>query len=164
MVLGLFICKDGIHAGECWTSDHPPELLTTFSVYQRIATVTSSRSNMSMIAIQDLGPPIQQVNLNINALKQSFSWLFNSTAAGIPAPSSVAQYFWSAQTQLSNQYWSIEANQIFQSLLAFPFWHFNDNNFGNVKLDVNNIVEGLPSDFYTTASIDKPFSKISVNR
>jgi hypothetical protein len=119
---------------------------------------------MSILAAQDLQPPIQQVNLGVDALKQSFSWLFNSTAAGIPAPSSVAQYFWAVQDQLSNEYWSIKAYQLFDSLLAFPFWQFNDNNFGNVRLNAQNIVNSLPKEFYTFAAIDKPLSKISVDR
>jgi len=119
---------------------------------------------MSILTAQNLSPAIQQVDLRVDALKQSFSWLFNSTAAGVPMPSSAAQYFWSVQNQLSNEYWSIEAYQLFQSLLAFPFWHFNDNNYGNVRLDPQNIIGTLPKEFYTFAAVDKPMSKISVNK
>lgn len=113
--------------------------------------------------VQDSSSPKQQVDLPIDALKQAYSWVLNATAAGIPGPSSLAQYFWSANDQLNNEYYSMEAYQHFQSLLAFPFWHFNDNNYGNVKLDSKNIIDSLPKAFYTTAAVDKPMSKISVD-
>ena len=119
---------------------------------------------MSIASIDSLTPPIQIVDLPASDLLHAFSWLFNSTASGIPAPSSVAQYFWSVQSQLSSEYWSMEAYQLFLSLLSFPFWHFNDNNFGNVRLKAQDIVQGLPEEFYTWASVDKPLQRIVVDR
>lgn len=43
--------------------------------------------------------------------------------------------------------------QNFQSVLAFPFWLFNDNNWGNTALRSNVINVGMPERFYTGASI-----------
>jgi hypothetical protein len=104
------------------------------------------------------------MDLDVEGLKEAFAWLFNFSAAGIPAPASIAQYFWSAQDQLDSQYWSIEPYQIFHSTLAYPFWLFNPNNFGNVQLDATEIVTGLPAEFYTTASISAPYEKIVVDQ
>jgi hypothetical protein len=161
---GLFVCLNGTHNGKCITSINPPRLITALTAYQRLATVTSARSNMSILSIQDLSPPLQQVDLPIEALKHALSWLFNSTASNVPAPSSIAQYFWSAQDQLNNGFWSTEAHRYFQSLLAFPFWHFNDNNYGNVRLEQMAMVDSLPTEFYTFAAVGKPMSKIAVDR
>ena len=161
---GLFICSEGVHENECWTDDKPPNLLTTLSVYRRHAALTVARSNLSILAIEDMDEPAKDVDLDVEGLKRVFAWLFNFSAAGIPAPSSIAQYFWTVPTQLENEYWSIEPYQVFQSLLAFPFWQFNPNNFGNVHLDTYNIVKGLPPDFYTTASIGEPYDTVLVDR
>ena len=160
---GLFVCGDGIQNGDCKSSTNPARLMATFSIYQRHATITSARLNMSITAVREITTPHQLVEIDIDALKQSFTWLFNSTAANIPAPSSPAQFFWTAQSQLQDEYTSIAPYQLFQSLLAFPFWHFNDNNFGNVRLGSQNITTSLPEEFYTTAAVDKPMDKISVN-
>jgi len=149
---------------ECWTSSHPPEVTTTFSIYQRLASVTTARSNMSIISVNALQEPIQTLDLDVKGLKEAFAWLLDFDAAGIPAPASIAQYFWTSQDQLKSQYWSIEPYQNLYSLLAFPFWQFNPNNFGNVELDAQNMVAGLPPEFYTTASIGDPHDKIVVDQ
>lgn len=162
----IYVCPQGIANGQCIPAfpDEPlPKIVTSLKAYKRYATVTSARGNMSIIAIADLSDPMQQVNLDLPALMQAFTWLFNSTDAGIPIPSSVAQYFWSVQTQLTSEYWSMEAYQLFMSLLAFPFWHFNENQFGNVRLQAETIVDTLSPDFYTFASIDRPMSRIMVD-
>lgn len=55
-------------------------------------------------------------------------------------------------------------NQNFQSILAFPFWFFNSNNWANTKLKYDELVPGLPPQFYTTASVVEPYSKIKINQ
>ena len=158
------MCRQGVHGSECWTDIKPPEVTTTFSIYHRHASITTSRSNFSILSIDQLAAPLQDTALDVEGLKEAFNWLLNFSAAGIPAPASIAEYFWSAQDQLESEYWSIEPYQIFQSVLAFPFWKFNPNNFGNVHLNAKNIVPGLPPDFYTIASIGNPYEKIVVDR
>ena len=116
-----------------------------------------------MISVENLSPPIQQIGLNVSALRQSFDWLFDSPAAGIPLTSSPAQYFFTAQAQIGNEFWLADAYRLFHSLLAFPFWHFNDNNYGNIRLQPETITPSLPAEFRTTATIGKPMSKISVD-
>jgi hypothetical protein len=118
---------------------------------------------MSIITATDFTEPHQLVDIDIDALKKSYSWLLNSTAANVPATSSIAQFFWTSADQLSHEYYSIECYQLFQSLLLFPFWLFHDNNFGNLRLEAQEIVDSLPEQFYTTATMDKPMSKISVD-
>lgn len=161
---GIFICTSGKNGNECWTSTHPPEVTTTFSVYHRHASITTARTNLSIMSLDKLDEPIQDTSFDVESLKAAYAWLFNFTAAGIPAPASISQYFWSVQDQLESDFVSIEPYQIFQSVLAYPFWWFNPNNFGNVDLDAQNITAGLPSDFYTTASIASPYNKIMVDR
>ncbi|KIW23718.1 hypothetical protein, variant [Cladophialophora immunda] len=161
---GVFVCTEGKHGDECWTNTKPAEVTTTFSVYRRHALIVAARSNFSILSVDNVDVPVQVTNLDIEGLKEAYTWMFNFSAAGIPAPSSIAQYFWTVQDQLENAYWSIEPYQIFQSILAFPLWQFNPNNFGNVQLDAQNIVAGLPEDFYTTASIGDPYDKIVVDR
>lgn len=161
---GIFVCTEGKNGNECWTDTHPPEVTTTFSVYRRHASLTTARSNFSILAVDETDEPVQDTEVDVESLKLAFNWLFNFTAAGIPAPASIAQYFWTVQDQLDNEFWSIEPYQIFQSILAYPFWQFNPNNFGNVQLDAQEMVAGLPSDFYTTAAIGKPYQKIVVDR
>lgn len=158
------MCTQGVNGNVCWTDIKPPEVTTTFSIYQRHASITTSRSNFSILSIDQLGAPLQDAAPDVEGLKEAFNWLFNFSAAGIPGPSSIAEYFWAAKDQLESEYWSIEPYQIFQSILAYPFWLFNPNNFGNVNLNAKTIVPGLPPDFYTIASIGNPYEKIVVDR
>ena len=158
------MCTQGVQGSECLTDTKPPSVSSTFSVYRRHASITTARSNFSILSVDSVDAPIQDMDIDVDGLKEAFAWLFNFSSAGIPAPSSIAQYFWTVQDQLESQYWSIEPYQIFQSILAFPFWQFNANNFGNLQLDAQDIVEGLPADFYTTASIGASYDQILVNR
>lgn len=116
------------------------------------------------MSVDHLDLPTKDADPDVAGLKEAFNWLFNFTAAGIPAPSSLAEYFWAGQDQLDSEYWSIEPYQIFQSILAYPFWLFNPNNFGNVNLDAQTISPDLPAEFYTTASIGNPYERIVVDR
>jgi hypothetical protein len=163
-LIGIFVCQQGVNGSDCWTGTKPPEVTTTFSIYQRHASITTSRSNFSVLSIDHLDAPVLDVAPDVGGLKEAFTWLFNFTAAGIPAPSSIAEYFWAGQDQLESEYWSVEPYQIFQSILAYPFWLFNPNNFGNINLDGKVIAPDLPADFYTTASIGNPYERIVVDR
>ena len=158
------MCTKGVQDNQCLTVPNPPAVTTTFSIYRRHVSITASRSNFSVLSIDRMDAPVQDTTSDVEGLKEAFSWLFNFSAAGIPAPASIAEYFWSVQDQLENEYWSIEPYQIFQSILAFPFWQFNPNNFGNVNLNAQTITPGLPQDYYTTASIGNPFERIVVDR
>ena len=158
------MCTKGVDGNECETDGQSPELTTTFSIYRRHVSIATSRSNFSILSMDRLDEPLQDTSLDVEGLKEAFNWLFNFSAAGIPAPASIAEYFWTVPGQLQSEYWSIEPYQIFQSILAFPFWQFNPNNFGNVNLSPTDIVPGLPPDFYTIASIGNPYEKIVVNR
>ncbi|KAM0719382.1 hypothetical protein Q7P37_005287 [Cladosporium fusiforme] len=162
--IGLFVCQNGTANGTCHTSIIPPQLVVNLTAYQRRATVTCARSNLSIVAVHDLSPPIEQADLDIDALKRSFTWLTNATAADIPFFSSVAQFFWTSWPTLNDEHFSGEPYRLFQSLLAFPFWHFNDNNYGNIELDPTVPLETLPQEFHTVASVDKPMNKIVVDR
>jgi hypothetical protein len=51
-----------------------------------------------------------------------------------------------------------------QSILAFPLWEFNPNNFGNTELATHEMIQTLPPEFYTKASIVAPYTKIIINR
>jgi len=163
-VLGIFVCQKGARDGRCVTDIDPPRIVTLLTAYQRRATVTCARSNSSILAVRDLTPPIQQVSLQLDALKRSFSWLADATAADVPMSSSVAQYFWSSRDLLNSVHYSMEPYLLFQSLMAFPFWFFNDDNIGNIHLDRKQILESLPSEFHTLATIDKPMNRIAVNQ
>ena len=162
--VGLIVCTQGVQGSECLTDAKPPELTTTFSLYRRHASITTSRSNLSVLSVEEVDAPIQDMHIDIDGLMEAFAWLFNFSSAGIPAPSSIAEYFWTVRGQLESPYWSVEPYQIFQSILAFPFWQFNANNFGNTQLNAQDIVDGLPPDFYTTASVATRYDKIVVNR
>ena len=118
----------------CISDPFQPNLTTTFSIFVRTADVIVSRANYSILSIADPSPAIRDYSLDIDAYRSALRWLLNSTAAGIPAPSSIAQYFWSAPEQLTSDYWSASPRQAFQSIIAYPLWFFNENNAGNVYL------------------------------
>lgn len=103
---------------------------------------------------------MQILDLDLPAYRESLRWLLNYTAADIPGPSSIAQSFWGSQKQLSDpSTWGILA-QNFQSVLVFPFWLFNANNWGNTELKENQTVSTLPAEFYTQASLVEPYTKL----
>lgn len=108
--------------------------------------------------------PLQEADIDIENLNLAFSWLFNFSAADIPSPSSIAYYFWAMQDQMSDEALSIEPYQVFKSILAFPFWHFQENNYGNIRLQETVETQGLAKDFYTTAAIGSPYTQIAVDR
>lgn len=50
--------------------------------------------------------------------------------------------------------------QNFRSLLAFPIWLFNANNYGNTQVKGRVLNPNLPAEFYTTAGVVKPLVKL----
>lgn len=102
------------------------------------------------------------LDLDLPAYRESLRWLLNYTAADLPPPSSIAQSFWSSQVQLLDpSSWGVQF-QNFQSILVFPFWFFNDNNWGNTNSHANKTVSTLPPEFSTEASLVEPYAKIKV--
>jgi hypothetical protein len=161
---GLFVCEEEIRDGKCDADIDPPRIFTLLTAYQRRATITCARSDSSIVAIRDLTLPVQPVGIRAEALEQSFSWLADSAAAGVPISSSVAQYFWSFKDLLYNFHDSKEPYSLFQSLMAFPSWCFSEDKIGNVHLDRKRILKSLPEEFHSFVTVDKPMHRIVIER
>jgi hypothetical protein len=116
------------------------------------------------MSILNTADPILNSNIDLPAFRLVLDWLLDFNASAIPAPSSIAEHFWSAQAQLSNDNWSSELYHTLQSIIAFPLWQFNPNNFGNTHLAAKEIVSDLPPEFYTKASITRPYTRIVIDR
>lgn len=99
----------------------------------------------------------------MTAYRLALRWLLDFTAAGIPPPSSIAQYFWSAPLQLTSQYWSPGPRKALQSVIAYPMFFFNVNNVGNIALLTVATASDLPDEHHTRASVASPFTKIVVS-
>lgn len=69
--------------------------------------------------------------------------------------------FWNSQDQLANKSTTGTLTQNFYSVLAFPFWLFNNNNWGNVDIQLNTTISTLPAEFYTQVSLVEPYVKLS---
>ncbi len=119
----------------------------------------ASRANFSILSLTELGEPSLILDTDIPAYKSALDWLLDFNASGIPATTSIAERFWTAQDQLSNQYWSGVPYQTLQSILALPFWQFNANNYGNPQLVDRTVIDSQPPEMYTTASIVDPHTK-----
>ncbi|KAK5627505.1 hypothetical protein RRF57_003220 [Xylaria bambusicola] len=148
----------------CGGNETRPNITTTLSAFTRSATIVAARSNYSIIDVADISAPLLLPDFEIDSYRIALNWLLNYSAAAIPAPSSVAQSFWSSTDQLMDPSTYGILQQNFQSILAFPFWLFNNNNWGNIELRSNQITPSLPPQFYTEASIVAPFTKIRFNR
>ncbi|KAI9158772.1 hypothetical protein HJFPF1_06770 [Paramyrothecium foliicola] len=159
---GLFVCSGGFNGGICELADPAPNITTEVTFYTRKASIIAARSNYSIMSITETTPPVQvsSENVNLPAYRNSLRWLLNYTAADLPPPSSIAQSFWSSQKQLGDLSTQGLISQNFQSILAFPFWLFNSNNWGNTQLQENQTVSSLPSEFYTQAYVVAPYIKI----
>jgi len=136
-----------------------PNLTTTFTLYNRQASMIVARSNFSILSLTDIEPPTQNTDIDLPAFRSALDWLLDYNASAIPAPSSIAEHFWTAQDQLSNDYWSGVPYQTFQSILAFPLWQFNANNYGNTQLLDRKVISTLPAEFYTNASVVAPYTR-----
>lgn len=128
-------------------------------MYTRRATFVAARANYSIVSVAQTTAPAAVTHLDMGAYRAALTWLLNYTAAAVPAPSSIAESFWSSNLQLGggpSTHGILTQN--FQSLLAFPTWLFNQNNWGNTALRSNRTVPGMPEEFYTTAQVVKPVS------
>ncbi len=123
-----------------------PNITTSLSLYHRYATVVVAKSNMSIVTVSEVSAPESaQPSLldDLPAFRAALTWLLNYTAADIPAPSSIAQNFWSGRTELTDPTAQPAMVQNFQSLLALPLWLFNANGIGNPPLP-NETTPDLP--------------------
>lgn len=161
---GMYTCQNGTQGGACQTAEPVPNITTRLRVFERQATVLVSRLNYSIVDVGDLTTPYQVMDIDVSAYRAVLDWLLNYTATDIPAPSSIVENFWISGDQLRSSSTHACLTQNFQSILAFPFWMFNANNYGNTALQVHDIVATLPPQFYTQASIVAPHSKISFDR
>ncbi|KAK3995014.1 hypothetical protein QBC44DRAFT_390303 [Cladorrhinum sp. PSN332] len=179
LVAGLFICPSGTSSETCSLphSSTLPSLTTSLSIYTLSTTLLASPQNYTITSLTASTtpptpyPPINNDSNFLPAYRSSLSWLLNYTATATPAPSSQAQLFWSSISHLqgSDPISRVVITQTFHSILAFPLWYFQPNNFGNFKLDAEEMTPPnlLPDDekFYTTAALVKPYrNKITINR
>lgn len=139
-----------------------PNLTTTFQIFERQADVVVSRANFSIISVTNPTAAIQQLDMDRDSYRMALRWLLNFTAADVPAPSAIAQYFWSSPEQLSSDYWSPAPRQVLYSVLAYPLWLFQINNNGNPAHRTIGR-SSMPQKFRIEASIASPFTKIQVN-
>ena len=131
------------------TSNPTANITTSLSIYSRRATVVAAKYNMSVLAVTDLTEPVQAEPIDLSAYKSALAWLLNYTAANIPPPTSIAQHFWGSTDRLLEPDAQVVLLQIFQSLLALPFWLFNANSLGNPDLQQKE-----------TAAIVAPYTKL----
>ena len=162
-MIGIFVCVNGTSSGKCQTTDPTPNITTTLSFFRREATVLASKSNLTILSIPRLTDPIPVQGLDAEQYRAVLAWLLDYEAAGIPAPSSLVENFWSAKDQLQNEFSDAILLQNFRSILAFPLWLFNANNYGNTGLEERVVQDDLPPEFYTKASIVAPITKIKFN-
>ena len=159
----MYVCTNGTSSGECITTNPAPNITTTFSVYSRKAHAITSRSNYTILSTITASDAELNTNIDLPSFRLALSWLLDFNASAIPATSSIASLFWIAQDQLKSEYWSSELYQTLQSIITFPLWQFNPNNFGNIDITPKEIAQGLPEEFYTKASIVKPYTRIVIN-
>lgn len=159
---GLFLCNGTQGGTTCNSYAHGKSLniTTRLSMYTRRTTFVAARSNYSIVSVaQSASDTTEKIaDIDLPSYRAALTWLLNYTAAAVPAPSSIAESFWSSNLQLGDPSTYGVVTQNFQSLLAFPTWLFNMNNWGNTALKSNVTVPGMPDQFYTTAGVVKPVS------
>jgi hypothetical protein len=169
----MFVCNGTNASTTCnlSASGYKPNITTTVSFYQRRGDLVAIRSNFSIVSMSGLTTPQQITDLDVETYRASLRWLLNFTADAIPAPSAMVANFCGAEDQLKDPYHYGILLQSFQSIIVFPVWMFNANNFGNVELHkAAEIVEGvlpegdLPPEFYTEAAIVAPYEKFKFDR
>ena len=161
--LGIFVCPTGAENDQCTLDGKLPNITASVSIYSRTSTIVASRSNSSIVSLTELSQPIRVSRPNVLEYRQAIDWLLDFQSAGIPSPSSIAAVFWNGQQQLSNAYWASELAVAFRSIVAFPLWMFQPNNFGNIALAAQEITSDLPPEMYTTASIATPQTRIVID-
>src|SRR6266536_252827 len=159
----MYVCTNGTSNGKCITTNPAPNITTTFAVYSRKAHAITSRSNYTILSTITASDAELNTNIDLPSFRLALSWLLDFNASAIPATSSIASLFWIAQDQLKSEYWSSELYQTLQSIITFPLWQFNPNNFGNIDITPKEITKGLPEEFYTKASIVKSYTRIVIN-
>ncbi|KAJ4386439.1 hypothetical protein N0V93_009335 [Gnomoniopsis smithogilvyi] len=159
----LSLCN-GTTGGICGSYGMQYNITSRVSFFSRQATLTTARSNYSILSVVDTSAPEPIIDVDVTAYRAALGWLLNYTSADIPGPSSIAQSFWSSNLRMQDPSTYGIIVQNFQSVLAFPFWLFNDNNWGNTALKSNQTVAGLPQQFYTQASIVAPYQAIEFNQ
>ncbi|KAK7946989.1 uncharacterized protein PG986_011310 [Apiospora aurea] len=160
----IFSCTQGTDAGECLGDRSLPNITYGIKLFSRQLSIIASQSNHSIMGMEDLTEAKLLPPIDLQAYRMSLDWLLNFTAANIPAASSIAANFAVADFQASDLSQDGVMSRNFQSILAFPLWLFNDNNWGNLALDANTITPTLPPQFYTTATIVASYGKIGFNR
>ncbi|KAI0872377.1 hypothetical protein GGS24DRAFT_18477 [Hypoxylon argillaceum] len=163
LLAGIFVCQYGTDGGVCNTTTPAPNITTEAKFFQRQATLITARSNYSVTNVKDLTDPVQIMDLDISSYRAALGWLLNFTAANIPAPSSIAENFWIASDSLRDPSYYGVLSQNFFGILAFPFWFFNANNYGNMNLLPNTVISTLSPDFYTQASLVMAYSRLGFN-
>jgi hypothetical protein len=163
----LIICANGTSAdGSCLNYGNVSTISTTFTVYKRVASTINSRSNMTIMAISDLGSASQVSDLDLTALKKVVNWLLDYKASDIPVTSSLAFRFWSSTIDFTTPFWAIDPYRTFTGLLALPMWFFQANNYGNPDMAAaspDKMVTYLPREYTTIAHISRPYNKIKIN-
>ena len=156
------MCTNGTEGNDCKTVHPTPNITTVATFYTRHATIITARSNYSIISVEDSSDPtpLNDADIDVPAYRHALRWLLNYTAADIPPPSSIAQGFWTSAHQLQDPSTYGIIAQNFQSILAFPFWLFNVNNWGNTHLREDQISPDLPPEFYTRAEFVEPYTKL----
>lgn len=157
------MCSNGTADGACQTGASLPNITTRVSFYTCETTILASRTNYTIVSVEDTSTPVLYEDVDLIAYRDALRWLLNYTAANIPAPSSIAESFWSSTKQLQNPSSYGILKQNFQSIVAFPFWFFNSNNDANFNLVSNTHEILMPNQFYTTASIVEPYVMIKFN-
>ena len=180
---GLFVCTNGTDNKTCHARDSEPflpNITAQITFYTSQATIIASRSNYSIISVIDQTTPVpypgfhtptstnSSTSINtttpeqeLQAYRTALHWLLDFSSSNIPPPSSLVELFWTASLQLSSPSTSTGIlSQNLHSLLVFPFFLFNANNWGNLQTKQNETVEGLPQEFYTTASLVQGYDKV----
>jgi hypothetical protein len=193
VIAAIYVCDLGTNhtTGECLSNhtlygDGPPSINTTFSVTRLTTDLVVSRANFSVLQLSPSTDPIADHSListnDLAAYRFAIHWLLNNTAAGIPAPSSIIEYFWSAPLQITSpEYWSPGPRVAFESLLAYPLWFWQGNNVGNSALRfidghqyeadgmtaaegmVEALREVLGNEYVTEAGLSGPAVRITVD-
>lgn len=163
---GIFICSEGIVDGVCRTQYPTPNLTTTMNFHGRSVDVLASRSNSSILSVSNLtAPEFIDTTDDLLEYRKALRWLLDYAAANIPAPSAIIESFWTGRERLETEHLAYGyLTQHFHSVLSFPLWFFNANNYGNVELPSSlDVVSPLPSEFRTEAYIVAPYSMIKLS-
>jgi hypothetical protein len=153
---------NGTQDNKCQTTSPTPNITTEFSFFRRQGTLTAAKANLTILEVTNLTAAelLDFSASDLEAYRSVLSWLLDYSGADIPAPSAIIENFWTGHDQLQDAYSRGILHQSFRSILVFPLWLFNANNYGNAGLDERVTRPDLPPEFYTTASLVRPYVKI----